>query len=369
MQEVTDVLIEATNWCLMVEGLYSKMEIHSINNTKGDTSSIGVFTDNFTRTIYEFIQELEMAIMGWGNNQQRGNKLYNHRLATGIKAKTVDKMDDYVTLKSWLIEQYGDASRIVNDTINSLSRKKKPNPTNKKDRYNYYSDIVVSILRLERLTKEAVIDKIQLNNCLYSRSTLQLLISLLPQSDFTELKREMTRRDINYNNPFGPLMFTCFKDFCTIERNAMEGEIIEEPEILNSKPKSKNTHAANYQSCSSSEDEGMEPAGSTLIATGYVPKQNWYPPGLKFPCPLNNHKHETMVCTQFFALCPRDRWEKIERRKVCWTCMKPKDVCRGPKCIFHKKVPEVLICPGCKEVADKKEWTPLNIVFCRKPEQ
>ena len=51
VQEVTDVLIEATNWCLMVEGLYSKMEIHSINNTKGDTSSIGVFTDNSTRTI------------------------------------------------------------------------------------------------------------------------------------------------------------------------------------------------------------------------------------------------------------------------------------------------------------------------------
>ena len=170
------------------EHIYSRMEIHSINNTKGDTSNIGVFTDNSTRTVYEFIQELEMAIMGWGNNQQRGNKLYNHHLATGIKDKRVDKMDDYLALKSWLIEQYGDASRIVNDTINSLSKKRKPSPGNKTDRYKYYSEIVISSLRLERLTKEPAIDKSQLNNCLYSRSTLQLLISLLPQADFTELK-------------------------------------------------------------------------------------------------------------------------------------------------------------------------------------
>ena len=94
VDEVTEILIEATNWCLTVEGLHSKMEIHSIHNTKRDTSEIGIFTNNSTRTIFEFFQDLEMAIMGWENNQQRGNKVYNHHLSTGIKAKTVDKMDD-----------------------------------------------------------------------------------------------------------------------------------------------------------------------------------------------------------------------------------------------------------------------------------
>ena len=47
IEEVTEILIEATNWCLIVESLSSKMEIHSINNTKGDTLEIGIFTDNF----------------------------------------------------------------------------------------------------------------------------------------------------------------------------------------------------------------------------------------------------------------------------------------------------------------------------------
>ena len=210
--------------------------------------------------------------MGWGNNQQRWNKQYNHHLAAGIKGKTVDKMDDYLALKSWLIEQYGDASRIVNDTINSLSKKRKPSPGNKTDRYKYYSEIVISILRLGRLTKKPAIDKSQLNNCLYFRSTLQLLISLLPQADFTELKREMTRRDIDYNNLFGPLMLACFKDFCTIERNAMEGEILDEstpdqvslPQPAPSSTKPKATHGARVQSGSSSEEECVSSSHGTM---------------------------------------------------------------------------------------------------------
>ena len=131
--------------------------------------------------------------------------------------------DDYIGIKAWLVKHYGDASRIVNNTIASLSKKKKPNPTNKKDRYTFYSDIVIALLRLERLTNDKLVDNVLLNECLYSRSTLHILISLLPQADYTELKRELTRRDIDFNNPVGVLTFTCFKDFCTIERNAMEG--------------------------------------------------------------------------------------------------------------------------------------------------
>ena len=59
--------------------------------------------------------------------------------------------DDYIGIKAWLVKHYGDASRIVNDTIAALSKKKNPNPNNNKDRYTFYSDIGVSLLRLERL--------------------------------------------------------------------------------------------------------------------------------------------------------------------------------------------------------------------------
>ena len=110
-----------------------------------------------------------------------------------------------------------------------------------------------------------------------------------------------------------------------------------------------------------------ESSAAVHSASGPVSKR-WYPNGLKFPCPLDNHKHETVACTQFFGLCPKERFLRIERRKVCWTCMKPKDVCVGPKCTHYKKVPEILLCSGCAEFAETKGWAPMNIVYCKRME-
>ena len=108
--------------------------------------------------------------MGWGNKQQRANKLVNKHLSPTIRDKVVDKAHDYAEIKTWLIEHYGDPLRIVNDTITALAKKKKPSPGSAKDRYKFYSEIVVSILRLERLTKEKIIDTVQLNDCLHSKN-------------------------------------------------------------------------------------------------------------------------------------------------------------------------------------------------------
>ena len=101
------------------------------------------------------------------------------------------------------------------------------------------------------------------------------------------------------------------------------GGIADEPEP--NKIKSKTSHGARLEPDESSEEESSAAVHS---ASGPVSKR-WYPNGLKFPCPLDNHKHETVACTQFFGLCPKERFLRIERRKVCWTCMKPKDVCVG----------------------------------------
>ena len=93
-----------------------------------------------------------------------------------------------------------------------------------------------------------------------------------------------------------------------------------------------------------------------------------YIPGLQFPCPLDNHKHELTACTQFFALCPKERWKKIQKKRICWTCLKPKDVCKNVKCSFYKKVPEELICSGCIGYAESKNWAPMSVFYCRMTE-
>ena len=48
--------------------------------------------------------------------------------------------------------------------------------------------------------------------------------------------------------------------------------------------------------------------------------------------------------------------------------LKTKGCLQNIKCSFSKKVPEELICSGCIEATEKKNWAPLNVLFCRQQE-
>ena len=143
--EVSNLLHNAGAWCLAVESMYSRMEVHAINNSKGDTGSVGIFRDNFEQIIYEFIDELETCFSGWGTNKQRGNRVHSHHLSGPLKTKLIGKSNDFVKMKEYLIAEYGRPDRIVNDMLAGLMRKKKPSPTNRKERLWYFSDIISAL--------------------------------------------------------------------------------------------------------------------------------------------------------------------------------------------------------------------------------
>ena len=64
---------QAHNWCLNIEDLYNKTEVHSINTSKGDLTDVMVFSDNSQITVFEFLEAAELAYIGWGNSEQKAN--------------------------------------------------------------------------------------------------------------------------------------------------------------------------------------------------------------------------------------------------------------------------------------------------------
>ena len=186
-------------------------------------------------------------------------------------------------------------------------------------------------------------------------------------------------------------IYVLFKKVCEIERNAMEAYKGSENK---SKPKAIHTTQKNYCSSSDEEqeprihnttrsnpnskpwnppsnrcsDEEQEPRIYNTTRSNPSPKP-WNPPSnMKFPCPINGHKHEMTSCSEFFAMSPKERWSGIERRRFCYTCLKPKTVCKNNRCSFEKKVNKLLLCPGCEESAQRNNWSPLNILMCRRRE-
>ena len=55
----------------------------------------------------------------------------------------------------------------------------------------------------------------------------------------------------------------------------------------------------------------------------------------------------------------------MDKGKLCYACLSPKDICRNRKCKFEEKVPETLKCQGCAPWAQSKNLAPFSILFCR----
>ena len=119
-----------------------------------------------------------------------------------------------------------------------------------------------------------------------------------------------------------------------------------------------------------------DPESDDKIATGVhvaAGHSYWIKPGShhKFPCPLQNHDHEIAACPEFLTLTPKDRWFKIPRGRICYTCLKPKGangVCKTRRCTEEKTIPQVLLCAACTPWAAAKGWASFSILMCRKQE-
>ena len=115
------------------------------------------------------------------------------------------------------------------------------------------------------------------------------------------------------------------------------------------------------------DDNSDSDTENSAHAMAGTPPKPWNPlSGLKFPCPLGNHKHEMSFCAEFFNLTPLDRWDKIEKNRMCYSCLKPKTVCKGKKMLKWWSCPELLKCTICVSWAESKGLSPFSIFLQAK---
>ena len=83
----------------------------------------------------------------------------------------------------------------------------------------------------------------------------------------------------------------------------------------------------------------------------------WWNRSLRFPCPIEGHKHELTSCEVFFQLTPKERQEK-SRGRICKTCFKPGGDCliKDAKC--GTAVPMNMLCTGCVAFTKGKRFSP-----------
>ena len=100
-------------------------------------------------------------------------------------------------MREWLVQNYGGAARIINDTVMALARRKRPVVNDRADRYLHISAIIAALQRLEKLICSNPTLGLELKDCLYSRNSFNSLTKLLIPQDYDEYIKEMTRRDLD----------------------------------------------------------------------------------------------------------------------------------------------------------------------------
>ena len=71
---IGELMDKAQAWCLVIEELYNKAEVHSINTSKVDAVDVGIFSDNSQVIVFEFLKSAELAYLGWGNSIKKANR-------------------------------------------------------------------------------------------------------------------------------------------------------------------------------------------------------------------------------------------------------------------------------------------------------
>ena len=132
---ISALLDQAEAWGSHIVQAYTNAEVHSIKGSPGDVANVGVFSDNAVKTIFEFLDSFELGYIDWGNNRQRASKLSNH-LSDDLKDKLITRSDNYALMREWLVQNYGGAARIINDTVMALARRKRPAVSDRPDRYD-----------------------------------------------------------------------------------------------------------------------------------------------------------------------------------------------------------------------------------------
>ena len=363
-REVQSILDAADDWVMNVESIYARSEAHAISDARGDISRLIMFDNNAEKTVFEFIDEADMAMLGWGTSKQRASLLSQH-LSEEIKSRTAEFSDNFSKLREWLIKTYGRADRIIGDISAGLKAQQKPSncvpstAADKGERYTYFANICTALARFDKLAKIPDIKIDELNAVMYCRNTVARLIDLLPGIDQDQLRRKMTEKSLDWVNPQGCATYSMFKEYCEMERNIVSAFRGMESKL---KPKPKAVFLSRAEKEGGSDDEGL----TGVHATTYTPPAPWYPPGMRFPCPLVNHNHEMAECKEWLSMSPADRWENTKVRRICYARLKPKAVCNERKCKFYKNVNELITCQGCVEYASSQGWAPFSILMCRK---
>lgn len=366
-------ICDAQEWGNGMREKYRELDCDKKSLDKKLYDGLKQFGTEADEHIFEFLRKFEALTQEQGTAVERATLLYEQYLSKDIQLDLVGSRHDYLVMRNWLVNRFGDIKVITNNIIKVLVEERIPDETTPyHNRASYFRKLNAVIAKLKDLFKTVDIPSDRLEAHIYSNDFLEKLLKLVPWNTDIALREKLilcgedTLR-VEGKKTFQLLTLIIHSQFTSLDAaKEARGKGTSEPPVAKSSPKRRKTvhnvveaddgtSSDNEESCGVHYQSAQAPSSPKVINFGGQ---------FKFPCTLKNHSHELGECAEFFSMTPEER-QSLGKKKVCYTCMGPKMNCKS-KCSNEKKIPAAAICKKCKEWADKRKWSPLNVLYCKK---
>ena len=366
---VSDAIDDASNWKDKAESLYKSAEIYNTNSGSRLDIVVKRFTGTGEQTIYSFLRDFENSFRGQGNDAKKVSKLYNNFLSNKVKFRASKMSRNYSDLKEWLIERYGNPVIIVDALLSKMEQMPKLSGSNPVKKAEHFMTLV---------SDEAGVDMDAYKQHLHSQPIMKRIIDLIPYEDKLVFSKLLKTKGCDNKLVKGEAAFSILRKFVDVEADAYDSNTpdVGQKELVMPKPRAATIALV-------TQDDDDTPLQQAVHAikrdrpdqTRNTQQSNagWYDPSLKFPCPIDGHRHEIAGCIEFFSSTPKQRRD-FESRKLCFVCMGPIDKC-GRKRVNNKwisvcqnaKKAAPLACKACAAYCQSSGITflPFSMIMCQ----
>ena len=360
IDKVDAIIGEAQAWSRGMREKYSELDCDKRSLDKKLYDGLKQFGEDSELHIFEFLQKFEAYTEEQGTAKERATLLYEQYLHTNIQLELVDKSTDYSYMKKWLIKRFGEVKVITDNVLKLVSKERIPTDCSSDlASASYYRRLNSVVKKLQELSKTVDLPNDELITHIYSSEFLAKLLRYVPRRTELEFRERLAYNgeDVDHikgRAAFSTLAMTIYSHFSALSGAVRHIELDTKEELQKEKTsikkksvqkaKEESTHGVHFQGVKSKKDQSD--------------KQRF-----RHPCTLPQHTHEVGECAEFYTKTPKER-QQLGKKKVCFTCMGPKVKC-AKLCANLNNVPIEAICQKCKEWADSKNLSPLNVLYCK----
>ena len=245
---------------------------------------------------------------------------------------------NYSDLKERLIERYGNPVIIVDALLSKMEQMPKISGSNPVIKAAHLMTLDFLLKEIDEVSDEAGVDKDAFKQHLHSQPIMKRIIDLIPYEDKLVFSKLLKTKGCDNKLVRGEAAFSILRNFVDYEADAHDSNTPEvgQKELAKPKPRAATVAVVAQEEADTPPHQAVHAIKRDRPDQTHNTQQSnagWYDPSLKFPCPIDGHRHEIAGCIEFFSSTPKQKGD-FGTRKLCFICMGPIDKCGRKRVII-----------------------------------